>query len=291
MDGGAGVAVDSLGGKVYWTDSASSHVAPGRIRRANLDGSQREDLVSVGLRLPTGIAIDTKHAKIYWTETFHDKIMRANLDGSEVQDIVIGIDAAHSIAVDMLGEKIYWPEAATGKIQRANLDGSAVEDVIVGLDDPVTMALDISGGKMYWTNSGGQQPNHIARANLDGTNIETIISGVGGPWGIAIAPDPVALPGDYNRNGTVDAADYVVWRNTRGQSRSLPNESGLNIHSVDIEDYWFWQANFGRTIPTSDALSDRAVPEPSLTASIMIGMTLATLLRLRDRPLTPETVC
>jgi DNA-binding beta-propeller fold protein YncE len=208
---------------------------------------------------------------VYWTELFYDKIMRANLDGTNAEDIVIGIDAAHSIVVDTLADKIYWPEAVSGKIQRANLDGSAVEDVIVGLDDPVTLALDLPNGKMYWTNSGGQQSNHIARANLNGSGIETIISDVGAPWGIAIAPDPAPVPGDYNRNGTVDAADYLVWRDKVFRPGILPNQiGGGNPFFIDLEDYRYWAANFGRTA-ASDAFVETLVPEPSSMLILVIG--------------------
>src|SRR4029079_8361325 len=60
----------------------------------------------------------------------------------------------------------------------------------------------------------------------------------------SVAP---ALPGDYNRNGTVDAADYVVWRNTLGTSR--PNYSGADGNGngvVDQNDHAIWRAHFGQ---------------------------------------------
>ena len=44
-----GLAVDSAAGKLYWTDYGSD-----RIQRANLDGSEVEDLVTAGLRIPLG---------------------------------------------------------------------------------------------------------------------------------------------------------------------------------------------------------------------------------------------
>jgi Cadherin domain/FG-GAP repeat len=56
------------------------------------------------------------------------------------------------------------------------------------------------------------------------------------------------LTGDYNRNGTVDAADYVVWRKTL--STNVPNGTGADGDGdgvVDAGDHGVWRENFGRT--------------------------------------------
>jgi hypothetical protein len=52
----------------------------------------------------------------------------------------------------------------------------------------------------------------------------------------------IPLSGDYNNNGTVDLADYVLWRN----GGPLQNE-GATPGAVTAEDYGVWRANFGRT--------------------------------------------
>jgi hypothetical protein len=60
----------------------------------------------------------------------------------------------------------------------------------------------------------------------------------------------VGLTGDYNLNGAVDAADYVVWRNTQGTTGPLyfgADSSGNGI--IDQADYLIWRANFGKTLP------------------------------------------
>jgi T5SS/PEP-CTERM-associated repeat protein len=51
------------------------------------------------------------------------------------------------------------------------------------------------------------------------------------------------LPGDYNQNGTVDAADYVVWRNNLGNGTSLPND---DTAGVGPDDFARWRTHFGR---------------------------------------------
>ena len=61
-----------------------------------------------------------------------------------------------------------------------------------------------------------------------------------------VTGDP--LPGDYNYNGVVDAADYTVWRDamTAG-STSLINR-GPNTGAVDEDDFLFWRAHFGESV-------------------------------------------
>jgi hypothetical protein len=86
------------------------------------------------------------------------------------------------------------------------------------------------------------------------------------------------VAGDYNSNGTVDAADYVLWRNNRGPG-SLPNEGGISPGVVDEADYNFWRSRFGATAGSGSAVGGSAVPEPrsallgliSAAAGIFVG--------------------
>ncbi|HEY3393537.1 MAG TPA: LamG-like jellyroll fold domain-containing protein [Lacipirellulaceae bacterium] len=70
---------------------------------------------------------------------------------------------------------------------------------------------------------------------------------------VEYGPD-VSLEGDFNGDGKVDAADYVVWRKTDG---SQPG-------------YVAWRANFGRTAGASAAAS-AAVPEPGMVGLILLA--------------------
>jgi hypothetical protein len=71
---------------------------------------------------------------------------------------------------------------------------------------------------------------------------------------------PVDLPGDFNSDGRVDAADYVVWRKTDG------TQPGYND----------WRTNFGRTVSPPTAGQNAAIPEPAaiqlLLAAIAAGV-------------------
>jgi hypothetical protein len=60
--------------------------------------------------------------------------------------------------------------------------------------------------------------------------------------------DAIGLPGDFNFSGTVDAADYVVWRNGLGTTYTQA-------------DYNLWRANFGEESSGNAAVA--TIPEPS----------------------------
>jgi hypothetical protein len=84
-------------------------------------------------------------------------------------------------------------------------------------------------------------------------------------------PSMVGVPGDYNENDVVDAADYVVWRNGPA---TLPNE-GASPGVVNQADYEFWRSRFGATSAAGAGLSG-AVPEPA--TCILVAMACAGML-------------
>ena len=98
---------------------------------------------------PQGIALDLTEGKIYWADEGTHKIQRANLDGSNIEDLITsdtGLGGPRSITLDLTEGKIYWADRSRRKIQRANLDGSNIEDLVTtGLRHPDSIALDLSG--------------------------------------------------------------------------------------------------------------------------------------------------
>jgi hypothetical protein len=84
-------------------------------------------------------------------------------------------------------------------------------------------------------------------------------------WNLSYGPNDVILSvggvlGDYNHNGIVDAADYVVWRKGLGTTYTQA-------------DYNIWRAHFGQTAGSgSGAIANAAVPEPATTIMMIVGM-------------------
>jgi pectinesterase len=93
----------------------------------------------------------------------------------------------------------------------------------------------------------------------------------------------LGLPGDYNDDGTVDAADYTVWRDTLGSTTNLRangDDTGVSWGIIDEADYDVWKANFGMTAGSGSGQSlAAAVPEP---ATLTLGvLCLLALVRRR----------
>ena len=192
-DSGGGGAGD----KIYWADGSGW-----KIQRANLDGSQVQDVVTGLDGGLDGLALDASGGKLYWTERSANKIRRANLDGSQKQDLVTGLDEPIEVALDVSGGKMYWVDYNTGKIQRANLDGSQKQDLI-SVNGPHDIALDVSGGKMYWVAYGAVQ-----RANLDGSQKQDLVTGVNwSPSGIALDVSGGKMYWTDSRNNKIQRAN------------------------------------------------------------------------------------
>jgi hypothetical protein len=88
---------------------------------------------------------------------------------------------------------------------------------------------------------------------------------------------------DYNRNGTVDAADYVLWRKTQNTTAS-PAGSGADGNvdgTVNGLDYTLWASHFGNPLGSGagGGLSTATVPEPTTCALLTIGALLILALR------------
>jgi hypothetical protein len=101
------------------------------------------------------------------------------------------------------------------------------------------------------------------------------------------------LPGDYNGNGVVDAADYTVWRDHLDQEFALPNKDPANLDGIVTQaDYDFWKSHFGDSSGSGSAASAAfplppstlatAVPEPAIGMSLFAAAAL--LVGVRWRP-------
>ena len=197
--------LDVTGGKMYWT------LTDGTIRRADLDGANVETIIDQG-GSPYGVAVDSAGGKVYWTDFSTDKIQRANLDGSDPEDLVttgtFGLVNPSMIALDVAGGKMYWADQSAQTINRADLDGSTPEILFndpVKSPDPYGIALDLINGIMYWTNQSGQ----ICRANLNGTGDQTLLTTANNLYEIELDPANGKMYWMDNSSRRIQRADLV----------------------------------------------------------------------------------
>ena len=76
------------------------------------------------------------------------------------------------------------------------------------------------------------------------------------------------LAGDFNGDGTVDAADYTTWRDSNGATGLLPysGADGNGDGKIDSADYEVWKSNFEGQAPAD--LQGTAIPEPSSAVGV-----------------------
>ena len=159
-----------------------------------------------------------QQGKVYWT-TLEGKVQRADLDGSNIEDVVTGLGFPEAVAVDVRDGKVYWSDnvgfgfSHVAKIQRADLDGSAVETLVEARGQMDGLALDTVGGKLYWSNEGN---GTLHRANLDGTSAENLVAGLGTLRGIALDVD----------------GGKIYWSNLGATKIQRANLDGSNIEDV-----------------------------------------------------------
>jgi hypothetical protein len=82
---------------------------------------------------------------------------------------------------------------------------------------------------------------------------------------------PPNVPGDYNGDGTVNAADYTVWRNNLGDADENDINNAGDGGDVSASDYTFWKARYGNTSGSGAFVGDGSVPEPTALFSFALG--------------------
>ena len=213
-----GVAVNVQAGHIYWTNMGVPSANDGSIERVDLDGGNRTTIVPRGgTYTPKQLHFDAVGRKLYWSDREGMRVMRCDLDGSNVETLVQtghGDDDRRDetlwcvgVAVDHVGGHLYWTQkgpsdAGLGKILRAGIDlpadetaaaRSDIEVLFKDLPEPIDLEVDATSRMLYWTDRGDPPyGNTVNRAALDAIgHSEPEIVATHLMEGIGIALDPV----------------------------------------------------------------------------------------------------
>jgi hypothetical protein len=189
-----GIVVDVDAGHIYWTNMGVPKLNDGSIERADLDGRNRKMIVPEGGTFtPKQLHLDKKNGKLYWSDREGMRVMRCNLDGSNIETLV---QTGHGdadrgdatkwcvgIAVDSEYGQIYWTQkgpdkAGKGRIFRAGTEipkgqtaanRTDIEVLFDNLPEPIDLDLDLSNRMLYWTDRGDPpRGNTVNRAPMNG---------------------------------------------------------------------------------------------------------------------------
>src|SRR5689334_10526736 len=84
-----GVVVDVEAGHIYWTNMGVPSKNDGSIERVDLDGKNRVTIVGEGATFtPKQLHLEKKSGKLYWCDREGMRVMRANLNGSNIETLV-----------------------------------------------------------------------------------------------------------------------------------------------------------------------------------------------------------
>uniref|UniRef100_A0A8D0C3T4 Low-density lipoprotein receptor-related protein n=1 Tax=Salvator merianae TaxID=96440 RepID=A0A8D0C3T4_SALMN len=161
---------DPVEGYIYWTDDDVR-----AIRRAFLDGSGAQTLVTTEINHPDGIAVDWIARNLYWTDTGTDRIEVTRLNGTSRKIIISeNLDEPRAIVLNPVMGYMYWTDwGENPKIECAYLDGTERKVLVnTSLGWPNGLALDLEENKLYW---GDAKTDKIEVINLDGTMRKTLI--------------------------------------------------------------------------------------------------------------------
>ena len=165
-----GPAVDVAAGHIYWTNMGKPTADDGSIERADFDGQNRQTIVPQGGTFtPKQLQLEKTSGKLYWCDREGMRLMRANVDGSNIETLV---DASQGdprpgpdptkwcvgVAIDIDRDHVYWTQkggdnAGKGRLFRAGIeiptgqtasDRADIELLYDGLPEPIDLELDLN---------------------------------------------------------------------------------------------------------------------------------------------------
>ncbi|XP_060522093.1 prolow-density lipoprotein receptor-related protein 1 isoform X3 [Cylas formicarius] len=111
-----GIAVDSCGERVYWTNWNAHEPS---VERVFFSGYGKESIITTDIRMPNAITLDHKAQKLYWGDARLDKIERCEYDGTK-RVTLAKVTPQHPFALAVYGDFLYWTDWMLHAVLRAD---------------------------------------------------------------------------------------------------------------------------------------------------------------------------
>jgi hypothetical protein len=225
--------------------------------------------------------------------------------GTEAADVSFGPPPASAYTLSLFDKNgasgKYWADGtntirAGGNINETDAsDGHLHEHRFFFLEDndgnsgtPPAAGIYLIAQRFRMAGLLNSDPVFIVFAT-SGASLVTPLDDAAVPWVQQHVAMLTGVPGDFNRSGQVEAADYVLWRQTLGATGSTQMADWNYNNQVDAGDYDVWRSHFGQVLPSASAAGagqmhfpgSTSLPEPS--GAVILISTVVWLAALRRR--------
>jgi hypothetical protein len=205
---------------------------------------------------------------------------------SEFQDITSDASLAEALA-EIYGNDINNIDAWVGMLAQDHVPGASVGPLLKHEIENQYERLRDGDRLFYLGNDAGLytdgvlNPEIASIIDLDNLRLSDLLLANTALTDLPQNVFYIPLPGDYNSDGIVSAADYIVWRNNQGTEMDLPNRDPNMNGSLDQADYDYWAAGYrNQSGAGSPAAVATFVPEPT-TFVLLLGSLLMGILARR----------
>uniref|UniRef100_A0A8C8LYL0 EGF-like domain-containing protein n=1 Tax=Oncorhynchus tshawytscha TaxID=74940 RepID=A0A8C8LYL0_ONCTS len=155
------IVVDPLHSWMYWTNWEEDEVndSVGKIERAWMDGSHRQDFVTSDILWPNGLTLDHGSSNMYWCDAYYDHIEKISLDGTHRTVVYNGKELNHPFGISLHQNSVFWTDYMNASIFQLDLQSGQV--ALMRSEKPPLFGLSVydaqrqQGDNACGVNNGG----------------------------------------------------------------------------------------------------------------------------------------